>query len=116
MSDKDARAILEPLAEVLSSLELTDLPGMGRAARAADLLHCVPQTGLPVSCSASPEKALLAALDRVGPDDRILVFGSFFIVGPVLQLLNQSGHLPGARAWVGDSLGSEGLGSNGESL
>lgn len=90
MGDKDAAAILEPLADVLTSLELTDLPGMARAARAADLLRYAPQMQCPVSCSSSPEEALHAVVARAEPGDRILVFGSFYTVGPVLRFLDQS--------------------------
>jgi dihydrofolate synthase/folylpolyglutamate synthase len=34
---------------------------------------------------ASPQKALDAAIAAAGPTDRILVFGSFYTVGGVLQ-------------------------------
>lgn len=89
MADKDAAEILAPLTGVLTSLELTDLPGMARAARAADLAQIVACEPLDTGCSPDPEAALEAAVTRARPEDRILVFGSFFVVGPVLRLLDR---------------------------
>jgi dihydrofolate synthase/folylpolyglutamate synthase len=37
------------------------------------------------SCHASPQAALDAAFAAAGPNDRIVVFGSFYTVGGVLQ-------------------------------
>lgn len=90
MADKDAAAILEPMAEVLASLTLTDLPGVRRAARAADLQALAARHGISTSCCPDPESALQAAMAQAQPGDRILVFGSFFVVGPVLRLLDQA--------------------------
>lgn len=89
MADKDAAAILAPMAAVLTSLELTDLPDMARAARATDLAPMAALENLNPGCSPGPEEALQAAVARAQPQDRILVFGSFFVVGPLLRLLDR---------------------------
>jgi dihydrofolate synthase/folylpolyglutamate synthase len=66
----------------------TDLP-TERAAKAADLLARwqAQNTRFDVSGSvhAAPMEALQAAIDRADPTDRIVVFGSFFTVGGVLE-------------------------------
>lgn len=85
MADKDMEAILQPLAGVLDSLEVADLPGMPRAARADDVAAVAGRLGLTTNCSVTPEEAFEAAVARARPGERVLVFGSFFIVGPVLR-------------------------------
>jgi dihydrofolate synthase/folylpolyglutamate synthase len=65
-----------------------DLP-TPRAASAAQLHEiwrsCKPPATSTAFEAASPSEALALALERADPADRILVFGSFFTVGGVLQ-------------------------------
>ena len=90
MRDKDLPGILALLAPVVDHWHFTDLPGP-RAARAADLadLHgrlTVKGPGpVAVSCHADPASALAAAVETADPADRIVVFGSFYTVGGVLE-------------------------------
>ena len=66
----------------------TDLP-LARATTAAQLevewRQMNTRQDVKASQYASPEKALEAAITAAGPTDRILVFGSFYTVGGVLQ-------------------------------
>ena len=94
MRDKDLAEILCRITPLVDHWHFCDLP-TPRAARADDLraMHAALQrdgrckgprpTG--VSCHASPAQALGAALGRADPADRIVVFGSFFTVGGVLE-------------------------------
>jgi dihydrofolate synthase/folylpolyglutamate synthase len=103
MADKDARAMLARLNAVVDAWYFTDLP-TARAARAQDLHQAwatlPPRPEQVASCHAEPMDALQAVLEQATPDDRIVVFGSFYTVGGVLQQgvpRLQAKHLPGGR-------------------
>lgn len=89
MADKDLGAMVERIAPLIDRWHLTDLP-LPRASTAvalADTLKAHPATakGTVAGCHASPMEALQAAVSQADPADRIVVFGSFFTVGGVLQ-------------------------------
>ncbi|TWO72972.1 bifunctional tetrahydrofolate synthase/dihydrofolate synthase [Caenimonas sedimenti] len=88
MADKDVGQMLAKLGPLVDHWYFTDLP-TPRAATAQDLLQrwqSLPaQRAVPTSTHAGPEEALRAAVAAADPADRILVFGSFFTVGGVLQ-------------------------------
>ena len=88
MGDKDLAPMLAKMGPLVDRWYFTDLP-TPRAAPAADLLarwRAMPgRREVPASTHASPEAALKAAVEQADPADRILVFGSFFTVGGVLQ-------------------------------
>jgi dihydrofolate synthase/folylpolyglutamate synthase len=89
MADKDIDGIVRPLAPLVDTWHLCDLP-TARAAQAIDLermlapLAAAGADAPRVICHAEPRGALDAALGGADPADRILVFGSFFTVGGVL--------------------------------
>jgi dihydrofolate synthase/folylpolyglutamate synthase len=97
MRDKDVAAIVAKLAPLVDAWHLTDLP-TPRAASAAELAATV--RGIAATAHATveeharPADALAAATAEADPADRILVFGSFFTVGGVLEngLPERSGH------------------------
>lgn len=90
MADKDVNAILQRMHVLVDAWYFTDLP-TGRALPGADLLR--RWQALPArtpaqavaSVHATPLEALQTALSAADPADRIVVFGSFFTVGGVLQ-------------------------------
>lgn len=94
MADKDLASILVRIAPLIDHWHFCDLP-LPRAATAEALaerfealqatqaLKCPVDVGF--SCHASPAEALAAAAAQADPADRILVFGSFYTVGGVLQ-------------------------------
>jgi len=94
MGDKDIAAMLCRMTPLVDSWHFTDLP-TPRAASARRLheLHAgLVRTGqargpvdVRAACHARPVLALNAALEAADPADRILVFGSFFTVGGVLE-------------------------------
>jgi len=94
MADKDLLPMLRRMAPLVDHWYFCDLP-LPRAARAADLqalwqreAPASPAGGRPLpagTCFEGPRQALLAALEAANPADRIVVFGSFFTVGGVLQ-------------------------------
>nr|WP_297355633.1 bifunctional tetrahydrofolate synthase/dihydrofolate synthase [uncultured Caldimonas sp.] len=93
MGDKDFGGILQRMAPLVDAWYFTDLP-TPRAAAAADLRERWKDIAAAAgsvaakaatSCHASPMQALHAALEQADPADRILVFGSFYTVGGVLE-------------------------------
>ena len=100
MADKDIPAILLPLIPLVSAWYCCDIPEQSRAATARNLAallyNASPSSKVgnetDVVEMASPVRALKAALANVTKDDTIVVFGSFFTVGPVLQWLKDKGN------------------------
>ncbi|VTU20741.1 bifunctional tetrahydrofolate synthase/dihydrofolate synthase [Variovorax sp. RA8] len=88
MADKDLAPMFARIGPMVDRWYFTDLP-TPRAAKAANLLTrwTAQNTRADASASAyaAPMEALQAAIDRADPADRIVVFGSFFTVGGVLE-------------------------------
>ncbi|MEO7151688.1 MAG: bifunctional tetrahydrofolate synthase/dihydrofolate synthase [Burkholderiaceae bacterium] len=90
MRDKDIDAMLARLAPLVDSWHYTDLP-TPRAWSADELVERHRKLGLSgpgpvhVQAHSAPAQALAVALERADPADRIVVFGSFYTVGGVLQ-------------------------------
>lgn len=88
MADKDLAPMFARIGPLIDRWYFTDLP-TARAAKAADLLARWQAQNTRADASASvhaaPMEALQAAIDRADPADRIVVFGSFFTVGGVLE-------------------------------
>jgi dihydrofolate synthase/folylpolyglutamate synthase len=88
MADKDLAPMLARIGPLIDRWYFTDLP-TPRAARATDLLAAWQARNTRPdavgSAYADPLEALRAAIERADPADRIVVFGSFFTVGGVLE-------------------------------
>ena len=88
MADKDLLVMMERVGSVIDNWYFTDLP-VPRAATAAQLQQQWQaqnrRSDALSSTHASPEAALQAAIAAANPADRIVVFGSFYTVGGVLQ-------------------------------
>jgi dihydrofolate synthase/folylpolyglutamate synthase len=92
MADKDLGAMLERIGPLIDRWHLTDLP-LPRASTAEALAeqldaHAATAPGGKSRVAgrhATPMEALRAAVSLADPADRIVVFGSFFTVGGVLQ-------------------------------
>lgn len=92
MADKDLAPMLLRMNPLVDKWYFTDLP-TARAASAADLLSIwqgvnmgeKARKDVSGQCFADPKAALDAAISASAPTDRIVVFGSFFTVGGVLQ-------------------------------
>ena len=88
MADKDLLPMLARIGPLVDRWYFTDMP----TARAATAVHLQAQwlaqnTRKDISSTvhADPMQALQAAIAAADPADRIVVFGSFFTVGGVLQ-------------------------------
>ena len=88
MADKDLAPMLSKVGPVLDRWYFTDLP-TARAASGAQLLANWEAQNTRKDASAqafaSPAEALKAAIAAADPADRIVVFGSFYTVGGILQ-------------------------------
>src|SRR5206468_11791316 len=86
--DKDLVSILSRIGPMIDRWYFTDLP-TARAAKADELLARWQAQNTRSDTSGSvhhtPMEALQAAIDHADPADRIVVFGSFFTVGGVLE-------------------------------
>ncbi len=89
MADKPVAEMLGMMSPLIDSWWLCDLPDNSRAMsvdKLAGLL--VPQAGAAVNCARSVTQAW-AELNKVMlAGDRLVVFGSFYLVGPVLNILD----------------------------
>ena len=88
MADKDLAPMLARMDPLVDRWYFTDLP-TPRAAGGAALQRAwqalTQRRDAESAVFASPSKALQAAAARAGPTDRIVVFGSFYTVGGVLE-------------------------------
>jgi len=88
MADKDIAGLLKRLIPLVECWYFCDLP-TPRAATAVQLQAAWQSLSPPSTSQASqfagPQQALSQAMAAADPADRILVFGSFFTVGGVLQ-------------------------------
>jgi dihydrofolate synthase / folylpolyglutamate synthase len=89
MRDKDIDAILARMAPLVDHWHFADLPAP-RAASAGEVAERFRALGMEkgsvtVAAHASPSDALAAAMNGADPADRIVVFGSFYTVGGVLE-------------------------------
>ena len=101
MKDKDIDGILEPMLPLVKSWYFCDIPGQERAERAQNIILLMYNTKLLegslisdilVAEEKSPVSAVKKALAAAKKGDTVVVFGSFFTVGPVLNWLEQLGH------------------------
>jgi dihydrofolate synthase/folylpolyglutamate synthase len=88
MADKDLAPMFAKVNPLMDRWYFTDLPSP-RAAKATDLQErwAAQNTRKDASAQsfADPMQALQAAMAAADPTDRIVVFGSFYTVGGVLQ-------------------------------
>ena len=88
MADKDLAPMLARMDPLVDRWYFTDLP-TPRAAGGAALQRAwqalTQRRDADSAVFASPSEALQAAAARAGPTDRIVVFGSFYTVGGVLE-------------------------------
>ena len=97
LEDKDIAGICRALKDVVSGWFVADLgedlPRSVRAERLGDALRA--ENIFMVSVSRNVRQALGRALSICGPDDRLVVCGSFHTVGAVLELLERERRQPG---------------------
>ena len=93
MSDKDRVASLGNLIPLVDHWLLLDLKANPRATTIAALTQDLLSLGAQVSQSGDINTLIEAALAKTQPQDRILVFGSFFTVAAALSYLQTDTHI-----------------------
>jgi dihydrofolate synthase / folylpolyglutamate synthase len=96
LADKDAAGIVSMLDRCIDAWWCASVDGTrGRSGQAlADVVQ--EEARGPVIAADSVASACAAALEAAGPQDRIVVFGSFHTVGPAFDWLESRGLLPPA--------------------
>jgi dihydrofolate synthase / folylpolyglutamate synthase len=96
LADKDAAEIVSMLERNIDSWWCASVDGTrGRSGQAlADVVR--QEVHVPVIAADNVASACAAALSAAGPQDRIVVFGSFHTVGPAIDWLESRGLLPAA--------------------
>ena len=87
LDDKDVQGVVEPLADQVDHW-IAVTAASPRAIDAGELARQVANT-TNAAClvAGSLDAAISRAQELAGPDDRVLVTGSFYLVGPVLEAL-----------------------------
>ena len=98
MSDKDINGILVPMMSVVENWYFCEIPEQERAAttghlrsllyNAEALQKRVVEEPIVIECK-SPVEAVQTALSKANKGDNVVVFGSFFTVGPVLDWIKK---------------------------
>ena len=87
LADKDAAAIARALDGVIDDWLLASITDEPRGLSAEALRERLPALRAPVQLAESVEAACALARERARPRDRIVVLGSFHVVGPALSWL-----------------------------
>jgi dihydrofolate synthase / folylpolyglutamate synthase len=87
LADKDAAAIVRALDGVIDDWLLASITDEPRGLSAAALAERLPSLRAPVQLADSVEAACTLARARARAHDRIIVLGSFHVVGPALSWL-----------------------------
>lgn len=91
LSDKDGVEILRPLIPIVKNWYLAglDVPRGSSVEMIANYLHKLGVNAYYIYRSESILSTLQQAIGESKAEDRIVVFGSFYVVGPVLRYLQQ---------------------------
>ncbi len=94
LADKDVQGVVEPLSRLVDSWIAVPLQG-ARAEPVASLAQQIANCSIkPCKIAESIPGALELADRRAAADELILVSGSFYVVGPALEWLQESAVLP----------------------
>jgi len=94
LADKDAPAIAAAVAQCFDGWWLASTDGPRGTTSASLAQRIAGQIAVPLTTAADISAACTAAAAAAGPEDRIVVFGSFHTVGPALDWLESQGLLP----------------------
>lgn len=90
MADKDIPGMIQAAGSCFDAWFLADQPELPRAAAAADIARLLHDSGQGmISVSRNLRQALSRARSILGPQDRLVVFGSFTTVGAALDALDR---------------------------
>jgi dihydrofolate synthase/folylpolyglutamate synthase len=87
LSGRDPSAMLEALLTAGVRSVVACAPNSPRALPAEVVAEAAAGLGMEVSVAASPAEAVALAVSRAGPDDRIVVCGSLYVVADARRIL-----------------------------
>ena len=96
LADKDASSVVAELSGCIDAWWCVTTDGERGRSGASLAQSVASQVAAPVEAADSTPAGCAAALGLAKPSDRILVFGSFHVVGPALDWLEAHGALPPA--------------------
>ncbi len=94
LADKDAPAVVAQLRGCIDAWWFASTEGARGCSGEALAARVKPQLSAPALATVAIDEALEAAVSAAVAADRIVVFGSFHIVGPALDWLEAKGLLP----------------------
>lgn len=94
LADKDAAGVASQLRGCIDGWWLASTEGARGISSTALAARIAPEIAVPIVTCENVEAACAAALAAADPADRIVVLGSFHIVGPALTWLETRGMLP----------------------
>lgn len=93
LADKDWQGMLASVSEQFDAWFLAELPSVTRALSASVVANHLGQQGCNmISVSKNAKQALARALQVTGKGDTVIIFGSFYTVGAVLDSLEKRGN------------------------
>jgi len=91
LSGRDPVAMLDALLTAGIRSVVACAPDSPRALAAEVVAEAAMGLGMEATVAGSPAEAVALAIDRAGPDDRVIVCGSLYVVADARRLL-----VPGA--------------------
>ncbi len=87
LTGRDPTAMLDALVSAGVRSVIACAPGSPRAMPVGDLAAAADSLGMEVVLSATPTEAVHRAVERSGPDDRVVVCGSLYVVADAREAL-----------------------------
>jgi dihydrofolate synthase/folylpolyglutamate synthase len=84
LNTKDVGGFMRPLAGVAENLQAVSIPGQAATLSAEDTVAKARAAGLPANIAANVQTALAAILSEA-PGARVLICGSLYLAGVILQ-------------------------------
>ncbi len=89
LEDKDWTSMIEALSDIVDVWNIAELTGISRATKGQSLLKLLYNAGLEGKLSNSIAEAFATAVAQADDGDRVVVFGSFYTVASVLQIISE---------------------------
>lgn len=87
--DKDIEASLAPLKPIVDEWHLVPLP-VSRGAEPQVISSCLDESSNKIYIYQSIEDGFLSLFEKLGAHERLLIFGSFYLLGPAYGMLRKT--------------------------
>jgi dihydrofolate synthase/folylpolyglutamate synthase len=89
LEDKDWASMVDNLSKVIDCWNIAELTTVSRATKGHSMLKLLYNAGLEAKLADSIEQAFTNAVSQAEDGDTVVVFGSFYTVASVLQLISK---------------------------